>query len=33
MGISGKDNEYFVVVNYFPAGNWDDKYIENVLEK
>jgi len=33
MVISGKDNEYFVVANYFPEGNWDGKYIENVLEK
>ena len=33
MGISGKNNQYFVVANYFPAGNWDGQYIQNVLEK
>jgi uncharacterized protein YkwD len=33
MGIASKDNTYFVVANYFPAGNWDGQYTNNVLQK
>ena len=33
MGIASKGNTYFVVANYFPAGNWDGEYTKNVIQK
>ena len=33
MGIGQNGNSYYVVANYYPAGNWQGKYIENVLPK
>ena len=33
MGIASNGNNYFVVANYFTAGNWDGEYTNNVFQK